>query len=664
MAVKEMTILDFSIGPVQGFIARARRTRDFWAGSFLLSYLAGQAMAVILENEGNLILPAIVKNKGNISDPLLQAIDSLRKDKSINHIDENLKIATLPNRFRAEVTIDFDPNKCVEAINEAWGNLCNAVWNRYLQPVAGLGEKTEEIWKRQINNFWEIVWVMGETNSSLERRKNWRSYIPTVEFGDKCSLFENLQELSGFIRAKNKEQREKQDNFWAVLRKQIGRYEIDEKERLSAIALVKRLFPLVAPDVLWEVPIRYPSTPYLAAVTWLEKVASDSEKVQLAQKYAADCINYLPGAASRENPGIFPVLQRVCSENPGLLEFFSLDGKCFFEDAICNPRVWEEQKDKKTSYKVSTVYQEYEQNIKVLKEKLKQLGDLPSPFYAMVLMDGDLLGKLLQKFPQEVSKALGCFSQKVPQIVQKHNGITIYAGGDDVLALLPLESAIPTAAELRKNYFEEFNKVFSKDLSRNYQENLHTTISGAIVYAHYTTVFTEVYTEAQRLLSKVAKDETGRDSLAITIWKRAGRVITWSAPWEVVLKKEPNIFSYFIKRFGKDKENYNNEERQEFTTSFIYNLQSRIIPFKLDEDSSMTIEEKVSLFTDLITAEYLKSRSRKIDQKEARVLIQELLPLCQKWWRDENGKIQSKVESLELAGLFILKFLLQKGVER
>ena len=104
---------------------------------------------------------------------------------------------------------------------------------------------------------------------------------------------------------------------------------------------------------------------------------------------------------------------------------------------------------------------------------------------------------------------------------------------------------------------------------------------------------------------KVAKDETGRDSLAITIWKRAGRVITWSAPWEVVLKKEPNIFSYFIKRFGKDKENYNNEERQEFTTSFIYNLQSRIIPFKLDEDSSMTIEEKVSLFTDLITAEII-----------------------------------------------------------
>ena len=51
-----MNILNFSIGPVQGFIARARKTRDFWAGSFLLSYLAGQAMAV--REEEAVTLPA------------------------------------------------------------------------------------------------------------------------------------------------------------------------------------------------------------------------------------------------------------------------------------------------------------------------------------------------------------------------------------------------------------------------------------------------------------------------------------------------------------------------------------------------------------------------------------------------------------------------------
>lgn len=40
-------ILHFTLGPVQGFIADARRTRDLWAGSFLLSWLTGQAMAAL-----------------------------------------------------------------------------------------------------------------------------------------------------------------------------------------------------------------------------------------------------------------------------------------------------------------------------------------------------------------------------------------------------------------------------------------------------------------------------------------------------------------------------------------------------------------------------------------------------------------------------------------
>ena len=36
--------LHFSLGPVQGFVVQARRTRDLWAGSFLLSRLALEAM--------------------------------------------------------------------------------------------------------------------------------------------------------------------------------------------------------------------------------------------------------------------------------------------------------------------------------------------------------------------------------------------------------------------------------------------------------------------------------------------------------------------------------------------------------------------------------------------------------------------------------------------
>ena len=46
-------ILHLSIGPVQTFVAQARRTRDFWAGSFLLSWLSGQAMAAVLDMTKN-----------------------------------------------------------------------------------------------------------------------------------------------------------------------------------------------------------------------------------------------------------------------------------------------------------------------------------------------------------------------------------------------------------------------------------------------------------------------------------------------------------------------------------------------------------------------------------------------------------------------------------
>ena len=45
----------FSIGPVQGFLAQARRTRDFWAGSFLLSWLSGVAMLAVQKQHGTFV---------------------------------------------------------------------------------------------------------------------------------------------------------------------------------------------------------------------------------------------------------------------------------------------------------------------------------------------------------------------------------------------------------------------------------------------------------------------------------------------------------------------------------------------------------------------------------------------------------------------------------
>ncbi|NMB85726.1 MAG: hypothetical protein GYA29_05710, partial [Methanothrix sp.] len=55
--------IHFTIGPVQGFLAQARRTRDLWSGSFLLSYLSGCAMAEIINPDrkwdGKIIIPDV-----------------------------------------------------------------------------------------------------------------------------------------------------------------------------------------------------------------------------------------------------------------------------------------------------------------------------------------------------------------------------------------------------------------------------------------------------------------------------------------------------------------------------------------------------------------------------------------------------------------------------
>ncbi|GHV23154.1 type III-B CRISPR-associated protein Cas10/Cmr2 [Planctomycetales bacterium] len=52
-------LLAISLGPVQGFIAAARKTRDLWFGSYLLSEIAKAAAKHIAANGGELIFPGV-----------------------------------------------------------------------------------------------------------------------------------------------------------------------------------------------------------------------------------------------------------------------------------------------------------------------------------------------------------------------------------------------------------------------------------------------------------------------------------------------------------------------------------------------------------------------------------------------------------------------------
>ena len=51
-------VLIISIGPVQGFIAAARRSRDLWSGSWLLSEMAKACAYSLHKRKVELIFPA------------------------------------------------------------------------------------------------------------------------------------------------------------------------------------------------------------------------------------------------------------------------------------------------------------------------------------------------------------------------------------------------------------------------------------------------------------------------------------------------------------------------------------------------------------------------------------------------------------------------------
>ncbi|HOV82716.1 MAG TPA: type III-B CRISPR-associated protein Cas10/Cmr2 [Methanothrix sp.] len=90
-----------SIGPVQDFIAAARRTRDLWFGSHLLSEISKAAARSVAEAGGDLIFPNL--RSGH---PDLESAYKLPLDKRIDAFNvANIVLAELPDGINpAELT--------------------------------------------------------------------------------------------------------------------------------------------------------------------------------------------------------------------------------------------------------------------------------------------------------------------------------------------------------------------------------------------------------------------------------------------------------------------------------------------------------------------------------------------------------------------------------
>lgn len=216
-------------------------------------------------------------------------------------------------------------------------------------------------------------------------------------------------------------------------------------------------------------------------------------------------------------------------------------------------------------------------------------------YYALLLMDGDHMGRILSGDPKyaisylesfhpqvqegfkmraqdnamlrgygnqkralspnrhlAISGALNEFAlQVVPQIVEaEHLGKLIYAGGDDVFAMLPVADVLSAARRLRCAYsgvdpidarvdwkdvrridrlvVKEGHAYFRGRLMRMMGER--ATASCGIVVAHHQAPLGMVR-RALHDAEQRAKKEGGRDAFSITVIKRSGGLQSVTAKW-------------------------------------------------------------------------------------------------------------------------------------
>jgi CRISPR-associated protein Cmr2 len=157
----------------------------------------------------------------------------------------------------------------------------------------------------------------------------------------------------------------------------------------------------------------------------------------------------------------------------------------------------------------------------------------PSAYYAVLMLDGDDLNELMRTADDGqllvLTRTISQFAQQhVRRTVEdEHIGKLIYAGGDDVLALLPASKALAAAKDLADLYTKSLTAAGFRD-----HNGQPPTCSAGLAIAHYKANLREVL-DAARAAEREAK-AAGKDRLTLAVLRRSGEHTSVSCPWPQV----------------------------------------------------------------------------------------------------------------------------------
>lgn len=395
----------------------------------------------------------------------------------------------------------------------------------------------------------------------LAAAKAVRPFGQTHQQGWRCSLSGEAEWLTTDREQLKHSYRENPDTLWARIARRRPAW-ARPGEHLSALPAIKRIWPVLFAEEVGrtlsedqESARRFVVSTHTMALAhqirnWVERGAREDESLTALVKELAPAPAALPRALSR----------RLRRQGPAALQ------------AACWPSLLED------------VPEERHREVNQALRRTLADGQRLETYYGLLMMDGDRMGAwlsgeqaitYLESFHPQVregflreaerqprlqayagqaralspnrhlaiSAALNDFSLHVaPHVVEEeHLGRLIYAGGDDVLALLPVADLLPAMQRLRDAYAGTASEVrngsqlqLCKGFARIGQGPLmrmmgeRATASCGAIVAHHQAPLAAVLRQLRRA-EKRAKDEGGRDAFSLTVIKRSGGALTVTA---------------------------------------------------------------------------------------------------------------------------------------
>ncbi|TVR01580.1 MAG: type III-B CRISPR-associated protein Cas10/Cmr2 [Desulfovibrionales bacterium] len=599
---RQASLMVFGLTPVQDFIVRARKLRDFWTGSLILSWLAFEGIRQVVYDLGSdhILYPSL------IDQPMIENLlaDECSLDKLGLFVAPETGVASFPNKFVCLVPAGEEEvmaNSIESGIVDAWKDMGSKVLD-LIEKHAGQDKMVRALFAKQLGGYFDFHWsscpLIDETSiqtaSELLPEQVWTqsleifndskglpypirgkgAFYGTVhglaqgfmaagktckkekrspEEGIKCQLHGDLEILHlDHETTKDKNPRPENDPFWSTFKEKWaasmgGEADFKESERLSSVAMIKRLagyaihkdkkhplYPFFKDDN------SFPATTEMALSDWFTRLGADTRRGlerDLGSKWK----------------------MRIADQ------FHALD-----EDG--------DSQDQDTA----------------LLHAIKQKHPITEAdkYYAVLLMDGDKMGRLvngetiaanwsnvihprlvekLRSWPKgrdgyrqfwdsyldkkrmlspavhaAISEALGDFAlHTVPHIVEMNRGRLIYAGGDDVCAVLPVSTVLQAARDIAIAYnypflcLENGRPAPVKDtwtpsngrLFHHLGTGDDISISAGILLTHHKRPLIGALKRAHQLLDE-AKEKGGRDCLALELDKRSGGARSFMASWK------------------------------------------------------------------------------------------------------------------------------------